>query len=71
MQSQLLYLYSGSLWSLPRGLVDYIIFLYGGKSAWKIGVERVGGRSASARVGVGVGIHDTEGISTLLDLTKA
>ena len=41
--------------------MDYSIFLYGGRSAWKIGVERVGGRSASARVGVGVGIHDTVG----------
>ena len=27
------------------------------------------GRSASATVGVRVGIHETEGISTLLDLT--
>ena len=44
---------------------------YGGKKCWKTGIERVGGRSESATVGVGVGIHDTEGIKTLLALAKA
>ena len=30
-----------------------------------------GGRPESATVGVGIGIHDVEGINTLLALTKA
>ena len=70
MQSQMLYLYCGRLWGLPRGLANYGIFWYGGTGAWKTGVERVGGRSASATVGVRVGIHDTEGIVTLSTLKK-
>ena len=37
----------------------------------EIHVERVGGRPESATVGVGIGIHDVEGINTLLALTKA
>ena len=47
------------------------VFCHGGTGAWKIGAERVGGRSASATSGVRVGIHDTEGINTLLALRKA
>ena len=54
---------------MPRGLANYNIFGYDGTGAWKIGIEGVGGGSASATVGVRVGIHETEGISTLLDLT--
>ena len=53
---------------MPRGLANYDIFWYGGTGAWKIIVERVDGQSASATVGVRVGIYDTEGISTLLGL---
>ena len=45
-------------------------FCHGGTGAWKTGVERVGGRSASATGGVRVGIHDTEGINTLFALRK-
>ena len=56
---------------MPRGLAKYSISWYGGTGAWKIGIEGVGGRSASATVGVRVVIHDTEGISTLRDLAKA
>ena len=54
---------------MPRGLANYSIFWYAGTDAWKIGIEGVDGLSASATVGVRVVIHDTEGISTLRDLT--
>ena len=56
---------------MPRGPARAGSFAYGGKSGWKRGTERAGGRSESATVGVGIGIDDTEGIKTLLALTKA
>ena len=37
----------------------------------EIHTERAGGRSESATVGVGIGIHDTEGITILFARTKA